>query len=189
VAQDGYSPVDATATYNYWQKKGFAQIAPFGDNSREYLGTIWTNGFERHYLQALAAEGKDVGELRKYHANLITSYDFTSGRLAGFGIGGAVRWQDKPLLGFKQVFLDAPVLNWVDDLSSPIYGKSETNCDVWLSYRHRLNRKINYSIQLNVRNVFSGKELIAVTANPDGSVGSYRMHEGTTWELTNRFEF
>jgi outer membrane receptor protein involved in Fe transport len=189
VAQDGYSPSDATATYNYWQKKGFAHIAPFGDNSREYLGYLWTDGFERSYLQALAAEGKDVGELRQYHANLITSYDFKEGRFKGFGIGGAVRWQDKPLLGFKKVFLDTPVLNWVDDLSAPIYGKSETNCDLWVSYRHRLNKKVNYSIQLNVRNAFKGKGLVAVTANPDGSVGSYRMSEGTTWEISNRFEF
>ncbi len=189
VAQDGYSPADATATYNYWQKKGFAHIAPFGDNSREYLGYIWTDGFERSYLQALAAEGKDVGELRKYHLNLITTYDFSRGRFKGVGLGGAVRWQDKPLLGFKKVFLDAPVLNWVDDLSSPIYGRAETNYDMWVSYRHRLNKRIMYSIQLNVRNIFGGKELIAVAANPDGSVGSYRMAEGTTWELTNRFEF
>lgn len=189
VAQDGYTPADATATYNYWQKKGFAQIASFGDNSREYLGYIWTDGFERSYLQALAAEGKDVGELRKYHLNLITSYDFRQGRLKGVGVGGAVRWQDKPLLGFKKVFLDAPVLNWVDDLSAPIYGSTETNCDLWVSYHRKLNKRINYSIQLNVRNAFGGKKLIAVAANPDGSVGSYRMSEGTTWELTNRFEF
>lgn len=189
VAQDGYAPIDATATYNYWQKKGFAHIAAFGDNTREYLGYMWTDGFERSYLQALASEGKDVGELRKYHANVITSYDFRDGRLKGFGIGGAARWQDKPLLGFKKVFLDAPVLNWVDDLSAPIYGESETNYDLWVSYRRKLNKRINYSVQLNVRNVFGGKKLVAVTANPDGSVGSYRMSEGTTWELTNRFEF
>jgi hypothetical protein len=189
VAQDGYAPSDATATYNYWQKKGFAHIAPFGDNSREYLGYIWTDGFERSYLQALAAEGKDVGELRKYHANLVSTYDIREGRFKGVSLGGAARWQDKPLLGFKKVYLDAPVLNWVDDLSSPIFGDSETKCDLWVSYRHRLNKKINYSVQLNVRNVFGGKALVAVAANPDGSVGSYRMAEGTTWELTNRFEF
>ncbi|HWL14742.1 MAG TPA: TonB-dependent receptor [Opitutus sp.] len=189
VAQDGYSPVDATATYNYWQKKGFAHIAPFGDNSREYLGYIWTDGFEREYLQALAAEGKDVGELRQYHLNAITSYDFTEGRLKGFGVGGAMRWQDRPLLGFKKTFLEAPVLNWVDDLSSPIYGKSETNFDAWVSYRRHLTKDIDMSIQLNVRNLFQGKRLVAVVANPDGSVGSYRLAEGTTWELTTRFEF
>lgn len=189
VAQDGYTPSDATATYNYWQKKGFAHIAPFGDNSREYLGYIWTDGFERSYLQALAAEGRDVGELRQYHANLITSYDFRRGKLKGFGVGGAVRWQDKPLLGFKKTFLDAPVLNWVDDLSSPIYGDSEFKYDAWVSYKRHLTKKIDMSVQLNVRNLFTGKKLIAVAANPDGSVGSYRLSEGTIWELTNRFEF
>jgi hypothetical protein len=45
------------------------------------------------------------------------------------------------------------------------------------------------SLQLNVRNLFGGKELVAATANPDGTVGSYRLAEGLTWELTNRFEF
>lgn len=189
VAQDGYTPSDATATYNYWQKKGFAHIAPFGDNSREYLGYVWTDGFEREYLQALAAEGKNVGELRQYHANLITAYDFSEGAFKGFGLGGAVRWQDKPLLGFKKIFLDPPVLNWVDDLSSPIFGDSETRFDAWISYRRALTPKVRMSLQLNVRNLFTSKKLIPVTANPDGSVGSYRMAEGTTWELTSRFEF
>ncbi len=189
VAQDGYTPADATATYNYWQKQGFAHIAPFGDNSREYLGYIWTDGFERAYLQALAAEGKNVGELRKYHVNLVTSYDFREGKLKGFGVGGAARWQDKPLLGFKKVFLDAPVLNWVDDLSSPIFGDSDTKVDAWVSYRRPLTEKIRMTVQLNVRNVLGDKELVAVAANPDGSIGSYRMQDGTTWQLTTRFEF
>jgi len=189
VAQDGYTPADATATYNYWQKQGFAHIAPFGDNSREYLGYIWTDGFERAYLQALASEGKNVGELRQYHANLITAYDFSEGSLKGFGIGGAIRWQDRPLLGFKKVFLDPPVLNWVDDLSAPIYGDSETRYDLWISYRRALTPKVRMSVQLNLRNLFTSKKLIPVIANPDGSVGSYRMAEGTTAELTTRFEF
>lgn len=189
VAQDGYTPADATATYNYWQKKGFAHIAPFGDNSREYLGYIWTDGFEREYLQALASEGKDVGELREHHANLITSYDFAEGTFKGFGIGGAVRWLDRPLLGFKKVFLDPPVLNWVDDLSSPIYGPSETRYDAWISYHRTLRKNVRLAVQLNVRNLFTSKKLIPVASNPDGSVGSYRMAEGTTWELSSRLEF
>ena len=189
VAQDGYTPADATATYNYWQKQGFAHIAPFGDNSREYLGYIWTDGFEREYLQALAAENKNVGELRQYHANLITAYDFSEGALKGFGIGGAIRWQDRPLLGFKKIFLDPPVLNWVDDLNSPIFGDSETRYDMWISYRRSLTKKVRMSVQLNLRNLFTSKKLIPVIANPDGSVGSYRLAEGTTAELTTRFEF
>ena len=189
VAQDGYTPADATATYNYWQKQGFAHIAPFGDNSREYLGYIWTDGFEREYLQALAAENKNVGELRQYHANLITTYDFREGSLKGFGFGGAIRWQDRPLLGFKKIFLDPPVLNWVDDLGSPIFGDSETRFDAWISYRRPLTPKVRMSVQLNLRNLFTSKKLIPVTANPDGSVGAYRLADGTTAELTTRFEF
>ncbi len=189
VAQDGYTPVDSTSTYNYWQKQGFAHIAPFGDNSREYLGYIWTDGFERAYLQALAAEGKDVGELRRYRVNLVTSYDFSEGRFRGFGVGGAMRWQDKPLLGFKKVFLDAPVLNWVDDLVTPIHGPAEVRYDAWISYKRKLSDNIDMSWQLNVRNIFGEKELVAVTANPDGSPGSYRMSEGPIWELTTRLEF
>jgi hypothetical protein len=65
VAQDGYTPADSTATYNYWQKKGFAHIAPFGDNSREYLGYLWTDGFERSFLQALARGGQGRGRTAK----------------------------------------------------------------------------------------------------------------------------
>jgi hypothetical protein len=190
VAQDGYTPSDVTSTYNYWQKQGFAHIAAFGDNTREYLGYIWTDGFERALLQALAAEGKNVGELRKHHVNFVTSYDFGSdSRFKGFGVGGSVRWMDKPLLGYKPIYLPAPVLNWADDLSSPIYGDSEIRYDAWVSYHRQLSEKVRMSLQLNVRNLFGKKELIPVVSNPDGSVGSYRMQEGMIWELTSRFEF
>lgn len=189
IAKDGFQPSDATSKLTYWQRTGLAHISAFGDNDSQFLGSGYADGFERSFLQALAGEGKNVGELRKYRFNVITSYDFNDGRLKGAGVGGAMRWQDRPVIGYKKVFLEAPVLNWVDDLTSPIYGTYETRVDLWVSYKFPLTKKINASLQLNVQNVGTRKQLVAALANPDGSVGSFRMSEGTIWELTSRFSF
>jgi hypothetical protein len=44
-------------------------------------------------------------------------------------------------------------------------------------------------VQLNVKNVGRGNELIAVGTQPDGSLASMRIAAPQIWSLTNTFEF
>lgn len=205
VAKDGFTFNDVksggdnwTNGSDYWHRTGFAQIDEWGDegasNNHQMLGEKWvvaSGGFgvEEAYLNAKAAENRMIRELRKWRFNVVSTYDFAkSSSLKGLGVGGAVRYQGKTNLGFYPKFIaDSGV--WVSDLDKPIPGPSEVNYDAWVYYRHRLTKKIDMTVQLNLRNLFSGKDLIPISSNPDGTVGQYRLGSTFGWELSSRFEF
>jgi outer membrane receptor protein involved in Fe transport len=186
VALDGFDGTNNFA--NYWNKKGFGQIAAWGADDAQMMGYDWYNDVVKSYLVKKSGSGKSVGELRKWHWNLISSYDFTHGALKGFGIGGAIRWQDKITMGYYPKYM--PDLGtWIDDLDNPITAPSEINYDAWMSYKHKLNKHVTWAVQLNLRDLFASAKLIPYRANPDGSMAQYRIPSPTSWELSTRFEF
>ncbi|HVU33588.1 MAG TPA: TonB-dependent receptor plug domain-containing protein [Opitutaceae bacterium] len=139
--------------------------------------------------------GQYMPELREWRANLITNYTFPrEGRLKGWGIGGAVRWQDRVAIGYPVI--DDPTLGLVTDIHHPFWGPSQTTYDGWLSYQRKIWRGINWKLQLNIRNVLNRNLLIPVVANPV-TVGDLKTHdnaawrvgEARTWELTSTFSF
>lgn len=134
-----------------------------------------------------ALEGADVPELRPWRFNLVTNYSFQEGRLEGANVGMSYRWQDKAVTGFPVITNSEGVL--VYDVSNPYKGKSESAVDLWVGYQTRLTEKLDWRIQLNVRNMFSEDELLPVTVQPDGSFGAMRIREPRTITLTNTFEF
>jgi len=137
---------------------------------------------------AVYGDGQPVNpELRKHRFAMLTNYSFSSGILKNVGVGGAVRWADKILLGTGYKASDR---GDIPDYSVLYYGSSETNFDLWMSYwRGKVFRNVNWSLQLNVRNVGVGKKLIPVSAQPDGSIATWRIAEPMTWTLTSKFEF
>jgi outer membrane receptor for ferric coprogen and ferric-rhodotorulic acid len=140
------------------------------------------------YLNALAANGSPVQELRRWRFNAVTNYDFRTGSLKGWSVGGAARWQDRVATGFpaKQNAAGA----WVYDVSRPYYGSAQINYDLWFRYGRRfLTDKVRWSVQLNIRDVFGSEDLIAVTAQPNGQVASARIPQPNKWTITNSFEF
>ena len=155
------------------------------------LGVLAINNMYVPYLNALAADGSPVQELRRWRFNVVNNYDFRSGPLKGFSVGGAVRWQDKVAIGYPVI--NVPVgtvtFNPLNDVKNPYYGPAETNYDAWIGYSYRLPRNIRWSMQLNVRNLGVNRKLIPVAAQPDGSIAVNRIAEPMTWSLTNKFDF
>jgi len=177
---------DGIQAVNTRQMNGFEDIPYFGGFGSQ-LGTLAINNMYIPYLNAIAAEGSPVQELRRWRFNVVTNYDFRAGKLKGFSIGGAARWQDKVAIGFpaKQNAIGA----WVYDVKKPYYGSTELDFDGWLRYSRKINDKIGWRIQLNVRDLLGRDELIAVTAQPSGHVASARIPQPNKWTLTNTFEF
>ncbi|WP_404425570.1 TonB-dependent receptor plug domain-containing protein [Nibricoccus sp. IMCC34717] len=189
VALDGWDKnVSSGTSLDYWTRNGFADVDAWGNNGGQMLGWDWYNDVKKSFLTMKAGEGKEVAELRKWHANIVTSYDFTEGRLKGVTVGGAVRWMSSATLGYYNKY-DKALGTWISDLEMPIKAPSEVSYDAWIGYERRLSKRINWSIQLNLRNLFAHKDLIPVAANGDGTYGTYRIGPSTTWDLTNRFEF
>jgi hypothetical protein len=145
------------------------------------------------FATATATEGSASAEQRKWRANLVTNYRFGSGsilaeKLKGWSIGGAIRWQDKLGIGY-------PTTRDTDgsvqlDLARPFYAPAETNVDVFASYERKVwNNRINWKIQLNVRNLIADDTPIAIGVQPWGDISSVRLAPERRWYVTNSFTF
>ncbi len=151
-----------------------------GKFGREFMGPYWLYRIQ---------ENSNVPELRPWRFNLVANYSFNEGMLRGFNIGGSYRWQDKQIIGYP--VLPGATINdpRAFDLTDPYMGPSERNIDMWVGYSRKLTEKVDWRIQLNVRNLFADEGLIPVTVQPDGSPAVSRIPDLTSWTLTNTFSF
>ncbi len=174
-----------------------AQIRPMLDGA---AGQIWTDNTGRTLQNRAidfvnAVNGKIYGdgqstnpELRKNRFTVLTNYSFTNGVLKDFGIGGAVRYGSKILLGTG--YKHDAALGDIPDYGTLYYGPSEIQYDGWVSYRRpHIFRKVDLELQLNVRNIGVGKKLIPTVAQPDGSIAQWRIAEPMTYTLSSKFSF
>lgn len=159
-------------------------------NAASAVGISWNNLLYRPFLAQTLLEGSAVPEVRPWRANLATRYRFTKGKLRGVSIGGAYRWQDKVTIGYESVVQTiSGVATETYDIQKPYYGPADEAIDLWAAYQRKIDKRVNWRIQLNVQNAFGSKELIPLNINPDGTYGAFRIREGVTWQLTNTFSF
>jgi hypothetical protein len=145
------------------------------------------NGYADGDLKArLAEQGTVVPENRLWHVNLITNYDFKEGRLQGWSLGGAARYESASTLAYKPV-QKPDHLEY--DLDSPFKDEALWDFDVWVGYGRRINNRIYWRAQLNVSNVGVGDELIPVTVQADGTPAAWRIRPSQQISLTNTFSF
>ena len=149
----------------------------------------WNNNIGSEWAARKLQEGTAVPELREWRFNAISNYDFSEGFLKGVNIGGAIRWQDEVVIGYPPVSVPNDPSSISFDLSSPYVGPAETNIDVWVGYRRKLSERVDWNIQLNVRNLGQGNSLIPITVQPDGTPAGYRIAPYQTWSVTNTFSF
>jgi hypothetical protein len=141
----------------------------------------------------LAQQGHDQPDLSKYHFNYLTNYQIVTGKLAGFGIGTAFRYETPAAIGYLGAAPDPAALGAIDSLQAlnPINGKEVLHQDAWISYRVRMpfDPKIRMTLQLNCRDVWSQGYLETVGINPDGTPLSYRIIPPRQWYLQTTFDF
>lgn len=138
--------------------------------------------------------GERVAELREWRFNVVANYSFhRSSFLKGWSVGGAYRWEDSQVIGYP--VLNDPALGLVTDIRHPFMGPSQQNVDAWLSYGRNLGR-LDWKLQLNVRNLLDENLLVPVQANPVAvgdtksfDVAAYRIGAGRRFEMTTTFTF
>lgn len=136
-----------------------------------------------------AAEGTRAQEQREWSASVVTNYKFTHGRLAGFSVGGAYRWQDRNVFGNQLMEVNGIV---VPDLSKPYWSDPEHNIDVWFKYGRKIfAKRINWEIQLNIRNLnnWRSNEVSVVRVQPTGEAARARYDPPREIFVTNTFRF
>ncbi len=140
------------------------------------------------FLNFLAAhDGNLALELRKWRVNAMTNYGFAEGWLKGFNIGGALRYQSKNAIGSPNILNENGEA--IPDVHNPFWGPEQFNGDLWFSYERKLTEKIDWKIQLNVRNAFGDDGPIPVVINPDGKVAVIRNANPSEIFVTNTFRF
>ncbi len=155
--------------------------------------TFWgqyTNETLAGIRAAAAASGTPSSEIRKWRMNLVTRYKFLRGALKGFEVGGALRMQAKPIIGFPLITVTG--VGKVYDLTAPYYGPSDLKVDLSAGYTRNIRfagNAIKWNIGLNVRNLNAKDEIVPIAANADGTLGVFRVPPERTWSVTNSFSF
>lgn len=139
-------------------------------------------------------DGQEAPGQRKYRWAFNTGYDFTEGRLKGFGVGGAERWESKSIIGYygKSSGGNAanPKLIDISDTTRPIYDSANFYTDLFVNYKTRIHHgDIGLTVQLNVDNVFEDGHLQTVGVNYDGTPYGYRIIDSRRFTLTTTFAF
>ncbi|ACB75777.1 TonB-dependent receptor plug domain-containing protein [Opitutus terrae] len=148
--------------------------------------SVWAP-WKANYNRLKLNEGAAVPELRKWRFNVMTNYTFREGFLKGVGVGGSYRWQDKVAIGYPLI-PNGPYYGF--DIANPIFGPAEDAVDLWTSYERKLTNRINWKIQLNVRNAFADNGLIPISVQPDNTTwASVRVKPVQEWFVTNTFTF
>ncbi len=140
----------------------------------------------------VASEGSVTARGRKWRVNVIGNYRFEGG-LRGFSAGGGVRWRSPDTIGYHGMANPRlPSGPQVADVSRPIRGDDSLDIDAWISYGRKIEvagAKFDWSVQLNVRNLFNGDDFVPLAVYYDGTPTSYARHDPRTFILTNTFKF
>ena len=75
------------------------------------------------------------------------------------------------------------------DLAHPYHASSTWNGDLFVRYGRKIWRDIDWSVQLNLRNILGDDDLIPEVINPDGSWAIVRAPVEKSIFLTNSFSF
>ncbi len=193
TVQTNTALVNAAATELYTQNMeaaGLLEMAndPTGAGQLRPIGETWTQNSLAPIRAQRSFDGTKSNEQREWRVNAVTNYQFQDGPFKGVGLGGAVRWQSAAATGYLfEVDPDSGIP--VPVVSQPYLDDGIYSGDVWVSYRKKLTEKIEWSIQLNVRNVIGDDDDLPVKTNPDGQVAVIRIPNPTTWYVTNSFRF
>jgi hypothetical protein len=136
--------------------------------------------------------GRKTNEIREWRWNLVTNYEFdNNSKLAGYNVGAAVRWQDE--IGIGRPVIDDPELGFIPDLANPIFGPDELQVDAWVGWEKMIGPYFGQDtllrVQLNVRNLLNEDDLIAVIANPDGTIPVIRIPAERRFELRGTLSY
>jgi len=179
--------VDLTTTYQNGPMGDIRQWG--GSNTTSTSRLSWNTNFYSKYLLMKLQEGTYSSELRKWHYNIVTTYEFSRGFLKGTSIGAGYRWQDKVAIGYPVLDDGTGTGTITFDLKHPYYGPSEHGLDLWAGYERKLTAKLGLRIQLNVRNVGAHDKLVPLSTQYDGTVAAWGIAPSQEWTLTNTLKF
>ncbi len=119
----------------------------------------------------------------KHRVNATTTYTFSEDSpLKGFSPGFSLRWRSSPPI--------SRFINPDGTVNVEHTRDADTTVDLHLIYRRKImDDKINWRIQLNVRNLFDDDDILPTRKDLAGNVVRYRFKDPRQVILTSTFEF
>ena len=187
-----------TTYKNYDDLNGNGFPDPGEPSTAEFIYTSTRFWHWSPVLQQTLREGALLDEVREWRFNIITRYRFSQdSMLRGWAVGGSYRWQDDVGVGFRNGILAAdPRLPEgldelaVADVTQPLFGPTEENVDLWVSHTRKiLDDRVDWRIQLNIRNALDNDDLIITAMSGDGLPSRIRIMNPINFRLTSTFSF
>jgi len=138
-----------------------------------------------------------IGEPR-HSFNLRTRYDFRTGFLKGFSVGGGVRVRLDRTAGARAAWDFAPGTDYTDVWNGRVVERTETVTavdqeifDAQMAYSRPIFKdKVMWRIQLNINNLTDQRDLIVTNTDPVTlAPRQYRYQDPRQFLLTNTFSF
>jgi len=145
----------------------------------------WQN-MKNGIAKAQLNEGFPASQLRKYAANLNTSYTFNDGKFSGVGIGGGLRWADKAVIGHGVVA--GPDGADILDRNQPYYGDYIFDLNLFAKYRTKI-RGLDTQFQINANGLLQGSDVRAISKASDGFTTHYAYSNPTGVSFTTKINF
>jgi outer membrane receptor protein involved in Fe transport len=171
----GQESTTANTTSRYRAATGINGL-PFSDNQFGLPGN-------REIL--VAQNGDDTSGYAKYSATFTNNYDFTSGFLNGFSVGGTVFYKSENRQYIYTVFDNAG-----NQTRQMFFTPDSLLFDLVLKYTKRLGKRYTWTSQINIANVFDDYDVEFLPNEINGRLERARYtNEPRTWVWTNTFSF
>ncbi len=179
---------------NFWTGYGYTGVAQIENSDGNTSAQAYFNNVVQSQVAlAKALEGARSPLERQYHASFLTNYSFREGRLRGFSVGGAERWESRAAIGFFGKVgdpINSPTVINLNDVTRPVFDSGNYYTDLWLAYTTKLDRdKVGLKVQINVNNALENGRLTPTQVNFDGTPWAYRIIDPRQVLLTATFSF
>ncbi len=171
-------------------------------NGGPTLGAQWNSSIVAPYAVFSNELGHQAPEVSPWRFNLVSTYNFDHGMLKGVFAGGALRMEAGRIIGYEfdptyknEITSDPNYASVVAltlgglNIDKPFKSDVDKHVDVWVGYKRKVTRDIDWRVQLNIRSFGESDKLVAARRNPDGSVALARISQGMGFQLTNSFDF
>jgi iron complex outermembrane receptor protein len=128
--------------------------------------------------QELAQNGREATGNYRYSLNFIGRYQFQSGALKGWSLGGGYRHRDGRIVNYTVA---------QEKIWAPAYGLA----NAFVDYRTKLwSRKVNTTVRLNVANLLNNRDHILATTDATGTIiTGYSFQDPRLFTLSVDFGF
>jgi len=139
----------------------------------------------------ILAEGRRPTGGTQHQLTANAFYDFSTGTLRGFTIGGIVRYTSRPVAGYY-------VTNTSDDLDNPkgytseYWGKNITTYSLQVGYKRKLTllgKSAMWNVRLQVNNLFNNQTVNYTRISRGGTLLMYKFTDPRSLTITTMLRF